>query len=107
VLGLPPSVAALAAVGFNPQSQPLLGLSLVDLLGADAEDLPARVRSRVHGLYLLGSAGIGPACVSPPALTVPPTDPDALYDYRTRIEQNPAILARMQEVANTGTSSGR
>ena len=38
----------------------------------------------------------------PPALTVPPTDPDALYDYRTRIAQNPAILARMQAVANTG-----
>src|SRR5258707_13813890 len=31
-----------------------------------------------------------------------PTDPDALYDYRTRIVQNPAILARMHEVANTG-----
>ena len=38
----------------------------------------------------------------PPALTVPPTDPDALYDYSARVVQNPAILARMQEVANTG-----
>jgi len=45
--------------------------------------------------------------VSPPVLTVPPTDPDALYDYRMRIEQNPAILARIQEVANTGNIQRR
>ncbi len=33
---------------------------------------------------------------------MPPTDPDALYDYAARVTQNPAILARMHEVANTG-----
>jgi fermentation-respiration switch protein FrsA (DUF1100 family) len=102
VLGLPPSVAALAAVGFNPQSQPLWAYHWSIYWGLTQKIYRLEFDPEYTGYTCSDPLGIGPPCVSPPVLTVPPTDPDALYDYRTRIEQNPAILARLQEVANTG-----
>jgi len=102
VLGLPPSVAALAAVGFNPQSQPLWAYHWSIYWGLTQKIYRLEFDPEYTGYTCSDPLGIGPACVSPPVLTVPPTDPDALYDYRMRIEQNPAILARIQEVANTG-----
>jgi fermentation-respiration switch protein FrsA (DUF1100 family) len=102
VLGLPPSVAALAAVGFNPQSQPLWAYHWSIYWGLTQKIYRLEFDPEYTGYTCSDPLGIGPACVSPPVLTVPPTDPDALYDYRMRIEQNPAIVARIQEVANTG-----
>ena len=43
----------------QPAVAAALVLSLDDLLGADAEDLPARIRPRVHRLHLLRSARRG------------------------------------------------
>jgi hypothetical protein len=102
VAGLPPSVAALAAVGFNPQSQPLWAYHWTIYWGLTQKIYRLEFDPEYTGYTCSDPLGIGPSCVSPAALTVPPTDPDALYDYRTRIVQNPAILPRMQEVANTG-----
>ena len=36
------------------------------------------------------------------ACATPPTDPDATYDYALRVQENPAILSRLDAVANTG-----
>jgi hypothetical protein len=102
VLGLPPSVAALAAVGFNPQSQPLWAYHWSIYWGLTQKIYRLEFDPEYTGYTCSDPLGAGPSCVSPPALTVPPGDPDALYDYQARIAQNPAILARMQEVANTG-----
>jgi len=38
----------------------------------------------------------------PAAEGVPPTDPDASYNYAARLLQNPALGSRVQSVANTG-----
>jgi hypothetical protein len=46
--------------------------------------------------------GPGPSCISPAAEQVPPTDPDATYDYANRVSANPALASRMQKVAETG-----
>ena len=102
VLGLPPSVAALAAVGFNPESQPLWSYHWGIYWGLTQKIYRLEFDPEYTGYTCSDPLGVGPSCVSPPALAVPPTDPDALYDYKTRVRQNPAILARMAEVANTG-----
>jgi hypothetical protein len=102
VVGVPSSVAALAAVGFNPQSQPLWSYHWSIYWGLTQKIFRLVFDPEYTGYTCSNPLGAGPSCVMPPALTVPPTDPDALYDYATRVVQNPAILARLQEVANTG-----
>jgi len=102
VLGLPPSVAALAAVGFNPQSQPLWAYHWTIYWGLTQKIYRLEFDPEFTGYTCSDPLGIGPSCVVPPALAVPPNDPDATYDYRSRIVQNPAIIARLNEVANTG-----
>jgi hypothetical protein len=102
VLGLPPSVAALAAVGFNPQSQPLWAYHWTIYWGLTQKIYRLEFDPEYTGYTCSDRLGVGPSCVAPPALTVPPTDPDATYDYHARVAQNPAILARLQDVANTG-----
>ena len=102
VLGLPSSVAALQAVGFNPQSQPLWAYHWGIYWGLTQKIYRLEFDPEYTGYTCSDMLGAGPSCVSPPALTVPPTDPDALYDYRARIVQNPAILARIAPVENTG-----
>ena len=102
VLGLPPSVAALAAVGFNPQSQPLWNYHWAIYWGLTQKIYRLEFDPEYTGYTCSDPLGIGPSCVAPAALAVPPTDPDALYNYAARVEQNPAILPRLQEVANTG-----
>ena len=54
------------------------------------------------GYTCSNTAGIGPPCVSPSAEQVLPTDPDASYDYQTRLGALPALATRMQSVANSG-----
>ena len=100
--GLPASVAALQAAGFNPQSQPLWTYHWGIYWGLTQKVYRLEFDPEYTNYTCSDPLGAGPSCVSPAAEAVPPTDPDALYDYATRIVQNPAILARMQEVANTG-----
>jgi fermentation-respiration switch protein FrsA (DUF1100 family) len=102
VLGVPASVQALAAVGFNPQSQPLWAYHWAIYWGLTQKIYRLEFDPEYTNYTCSDMLGAGPSCVSPAALAVPPTDPDALYDYAARVAQNPAILARMQEVANTG-----
>ena len=102
VAGLAPSVAALQAVGFNPQSQPLWAYHWGIYWGLTQKVYRLEFDPEYTGYTCSDPFGVGPSCVAPAALAVPPTDPDALYDYETRVAQNPAILARIQEVANTG-----
>jgi hypothetical protein len=102
VLGVPASVQALAAVGFNPQSQPLWSYHWAIYWGLTQKIYRLEFDPEYTGYTCSDMLGVGPSCVSPPALTVPPTDPDAMYNYALRVQQNPAILARLQEVANTG-----
>src|SRR5712691_1476644 len=102
VLGVPASVQALAAVGFNPQSQPLWAYHWAIYWGLTQKIYRLEFDPEYTNYTCSDILGAGPSCVSPAALAVPPTDPDALYDYAARVAQNPAILARMQEVANTG-----
>ena len=101
-LGLPSSVAALQAVGFNPQSQPLWTYHWGIYWGLTQKVYRLEFDPEYTNYTCSDPLGAGPSCVSPAAEAVPPTDPDALYDYATRTVQNPAILARIQEVANTG-----
>src|SRR5207302_1446644 len=102
ILGVQSSVDALAAVGFNPQSQPLWAYHWGIYWGLTQKIYRLEFDPEYTGYTCSDPLGAGPSCVSPAALAVPPTDPDALYDYETRVVQNPAILARLQEVANTG-----
>jgi hypothetical protein len=102
VLGLPPSVQALAAVGFNPQSQPLWAYHWEIYWGLTQKIYRLEFDPEYTGYTCSDPLGLGPSCVSPPALAVPPTDPDATYNYAARVEQNPAILSRLASVANTG-----
>src|SRR5438874_8283732 len=85
VLGLPSSVAALQAVGFNPQSQPLWAYHWGIYWGLTQKIYRLEFDPEYTGYSCSDMLGTSPSCVVPPALTVPPTDPDALYDYRTRI----------------------
>ena len=101
-LGVPSSVAALQAVGFNPQSEPLWAYHWGIYWGLTQKIYRLEFDPEYTNYTCSDPLGAGPSCVSPAAETVLPTDPDALYDYATRIVQNPAILARIQEVANTG-----
>src|SRR5947199_292736 len=82
VLGLPSSVAALQAVGFNPQSQPLWAYHWGIYWGLTQKIYRLEFDPEYTGYTCSDMLGAGPSCVSPPALTVPPTDPDALYHYR-------------------------
>ncbi len=102
VVGLPQSVAALAAVGFNPQSQPLWSYHWTVYWGLTQKIYRLEFDPEYTGYTCADPLGVGPSCVAPPALVVPPTDADALYDYALRVQQNPAILSRIDAVANTG-----
>ena len=102
VLGLAPSVAALQAAGFNPQSQPLWAYHWGIYWGLTQKIYRLEFDPEYTGYTCSDPMGAGPSCVTPPALAVQPTDADALYDYETRLVQNPAILPRLQAVANTG-----
>src|SRR5438552_1907392 len=102
VAGDPAAVQALAAVGFNPQSQPLWSYHWGIYWGLTQKIYRLEFDPEYTGYTCSDPLGVGPACVSPPALTVPPGDPDASYDYRARLKANPALAGRLDAVANTG-----
>ncbi len=102
VAGDPAAVQALAAVGFNPQSQPLWTYHWAIYWGLTQKIYRLEFDPEYTGYTCSDPQGIGPSCVSPAALAVPPGDPDASYDYRARLAGNPALATRLQAVANTG-----
>jgi hypothetical protein len=101
VLGDPGAQAALAAVGFNAESQPLWPYHYSIYWGLTQKVYRLEFDPEYTG-YTCSGPPSTTSCVSPPAEVVPPQDPDASYDYRTRLSQLPALASRLQSVANTG-----
>src|SRR5437763_2430321 len=93
VLGVQSSVDALAAVGFNPESQPLRAYHWGIYWG---------LTQKIYRLEFDPEYSNYTPAVVPPVLAVQPDDPDAVYDYRARLAENPALASRLQSVANTG-----
>jgi hypothetical protein len=102
VEGDPAAVAALAAVGFNPQSQPLWAYHWSIYWGLTQKIYRLEMDPEYTGYTCSSTSGGGSSCVSPPAEQVLPTDPDATYEYSQRLQANPALGSRMQSVAETG-----
>jgi hypothetical protein len=100
--GDPGAVAALAAVGFNPQSQPLWAYHWSIYWGLTQKIYRLEMDPEYTGYTCSSTSGIGSSCVSPSAEQVLPTDPDATYEYSQRLQANPALGSRMQSVAETG-----
>jgi hypothetical protein len=100
--GDPAAVAALAAVGFNPQSQPLWPYHWSIYWGLTQKVYRLEFDPEYTGYTCSVPFGAGPPCVAPPALEVTPGDPDAAYSYSSRVKALPAIASRLQAVANTG-----
>lgn len=100
--GSPADVAAMAAVGFNPQSQPLWNYHWAIYWGLTQKVYRLEFDPEYTGYTCSDPLGAGPPCVAPPALVLPPTDPDASYDLQRRRRENPAIDARLDEVENNG-----
>jgi hypothetical protein len=100
--GDPAATAALAAVGFNPESQPLWPYHWSIYWGLTQKVYRLEMDPEYTGFTCSTVGGPGPSCVSPPAEQVLPTDPDAGYDYSSRLSTNPALAGRMQSVAETG-----
>ena len=96
VNGDPNAVAAMAAVGFNPQSQPLWNYHWTIYWGLTQKVYRLEMDPEYTGY---GCAAPGVPCVSPAAETVPPTDPDALYNVSARMA---VVGPRLDAVANTG-----
>jgi pimeloyl-ACP methyl ester carboxylesterase len=102
VAGDPSAVQALAAVGFNPQSQPLWSYHWTIYWGLTQKIYRLEFDPEYTGYTCSDPRGVGPSCVSPAAEQVPPSDPDATYDYRARLRANAALASRLNAVANTG-----
>jgi hypothetical protein len=102
VTGDPAATAALAAVGLNPQSEPLWPYHWSIYWGLTQKIYRLEMDPEYTGYTCSTAGGPGPSCVSPAAEQVPPTDPDATYDYGSRVSANPALSSRMQSVAETG-----
>jgi len=99
VLGAQSSIDALAAVGFNPQSQPLWSYHWGIYWGLTQKVYRLEFDPEYTGYTC---SGAGAPCVSPPAEAVLPEDPDASYDHAARLRQNAAVASRLASVANTG-----
>ncbi len=97
--GDPAAVAALAAVGFNPQSQPLWSYHETVYWGLTQKIYRLEMDPEYTNYTC---SGMGPPCVSPAAEVVPPDDPDATYNWQSRLAANPALTSRMNAIANTG-----
>jgi hypothetical protein len=100
--GDPAATAALAAVGFNPESQPLWSYHWSIYWGLTQKVYRLEIDPEYTGFTCSTVGGPGPSCVSPPAEQVLPTDPDAIYDYTNRLNANPSLAGRMQSIAETG-----
>jgi len=102
VIGDPSATAALAAVGFNLQSEPLWPYHWSIYWGLTQKIYRLEMDPEYTGYTCSTIGGAGPSCISPAAEQVPPTDPDAAYGYANRVSANPALSSRMQAVAETG-----
>ncbi|HZU40311.1 MAG TPA: alpha/beta hydrolase domain-containing protein, partial [Solirubrobacteraceae bacterium] len=107
VLGTPSAVQALAAVGFNPQSEPLWSYHWSVYWGLTQKIYRLEFDPEYTGYTCSSTSGVGTPCVSPPAEQVLPSDPDATYDYQARLAALPALAGRMDSVANTGAIADR
>lgn len=99
VSGDPAAVAALAAVGFNPQSQPLWAYHWSIYWGLTQKVYRLEMDPEYTGYTC---SGAGTSCISPAAEQVMPSDPDAVYAYSQRLQANPDLTGRMRSVAETG-----
>jgi hypothetical protein len=94
------ALTALGAVGFNPESNPLW---------AYHDNIYWGLTQKIYRLefdpeytnYTCNNTLASP-CVSPPAEFVPPTDPDASYNFAARESALPALPSRIAMAANTG-----
>ncbi len=95
IAGVPSAISAMAAVGFNPESQPLWAYHYAVYWG-----LTQKVyRLEIDPEYTdYSCSGAGAPCVAPAAEVVPPTDPDAAYNVNSRS----VALSRIRSIANTG-----
>lgn len=100
--GDPTATANLAAVGFNPESQPLWPYNAAIYWGLTQKVY--RLEFDPEYTAYSGCAPLLPVgpCVSPAAEVVPPTDPDATYNYGARLAALPALAARIAASANSG-----
>jgi len=95
IVGVPSAIAAMAAVGFNPESQPLWAYHYHIYWGLTQKIYRLEIDPEYTDYTCSGTGG---PCVSPAAEVVPPTDPDASYAVNAR----PLALSRIQSIANTG-----
>lgn len=102
VSGDPAAREALAAVGFEPESEPLWPYHWAIYWGLTQKIYRLAFDPEYTGYSCSDPAGLAPPCVSPPVLEVPPTDPDAAYDYHARVAAFPELARRLDSVANTG-----
>jgi hypothetical protein len=100
--GDPAAIQAMAAVGFNPQSQPLWNYHWSIYWGLTQKVYRLEFDPEYTSYTCSSTSGGGSPCVSPPAEQVPPTDPDAAYNYQARLAALPVLVNRMRSVANTG-----
>ena len=96
------AVANLAAVGFNPESQPLWAYHWGIYWGLTQKVYRLALDPEFSSYQCPGFGLPALPCVAPPAMVVPPSDADASYSYGTRIQQLPALASRLQSIANTG-----
>ena len=102
VTGDPTAVANLAAVGFNPQSQPLWEYHWSIYWGLTQKIYRLEMDPEYTGYTCSTIGGAAPPCTSPAAEQVLPSDPDATYNYANRLGANSALSSRLQSVAETG-----
>ena len=98
---------ALGAVGFNPESYPLWAYHDAIYWGLTQkiyrlEFDPEYTNYTCTGVETQPCVIMLPADPSPPALVVPPTDPDALYNFAAREAGLTALATRIGASANTG-----
>lgn len=97
------AVANLTAVGFNPESQPLWQYHYGIYWGLTQKVYRLEVDPEFTNYTCSDTTGTQPpGCVTPPALAVPSTDPDAGYNYAARKAAVPAIATRIGAAANSG-----
>jgi hypothetical protein len=97
------AVANLAAVGFNPESQPLWQYHYGIYWGLTQRVYRLEVDPEFTNYTCSDTTGVQPpGCVSPPAIALTSTDPDAGYNYAARKAALPAIATRIGAAANTG-----
>lgn len=103
VTGQQSSIDALAAVGFNPESEPLWAYHDAIYWGLTQKVYRLEYDPEFTNYTCSDTTGtLPPGCTSPPAEVVPNTDADASYNFAARESALPAIASRIAQAANTG-----